>query len=168
MQRLHSQWLCFAYFTRTYAKYALPMAEYCLFPAHVCKVSSPNSLDVHISCASVQKKQWNSSLARPPITTPPWSYVKVIQNQCFGVRPDINFSAAGILENPYRRSSSSTLPECSRLVSRSSSGDPIATPPLELLKSSPKSLLWGAFWHQFLRCRQSRKLYRVDFSFGNA
>ena len=46
---------------------------------------------------------------------------------CFGARSGINFSAAGLPENQYRRSTSPTLPECSRLVAGSSSGDPIAT-----------------------------------------
>ena len=127
-----------------------------IFP-HTCAKCARPIARIHIFHAQVCKKRWNSSLANPPIATFPWSYPKVVQNLCFEARFGINFSAAGNLENPYRRSSSSTLAECSRLVSRSSSGDPIATPPLGLPKSSPKSMLWSTFWHQFLHDRKSNK-----------
>ena len=75
------------------------------------------------------EKTLGFKLGKPANRDPPWSYPKVVQNRCFEARSGINFSAAGNLENPYRRSSSSTLAECFRLVSKSSSGGPIATPP---------------------------------------
>ena len=150
------------------------MARHYLFYAHLYKICPSNGYLLLISRTRVQSmpvqlleftylarkyakncriQAWRTRQSRPP----PWSYAKVVQNRCFGARSGINFSAAGNLENPYRRSSSSMLPECSRLVSRFSSGDPIATSPLELSKSSPKSMLWSTFWHQFLHGRKSRK-----------